>query len=375
LRVLITAVAPSHLLPMVPLAWAACAAGHQVLVAGGPGVTGAAAGAGLHAYTVGKDPVAEPVTGGPAQARDFGPRWRDRVGGVLGDYLALARGWRPDLVVTDPMEFSAFIVGGVLGRPVVTHRWGPDALTTVARPAAAEALASICAGAGLAGGLPEPALTLDPCPPGLQSPLAGAAEHIRFVPYNGAGTGSPALPERAGSRRVCVTLGIFGGQLLAHHGTTMLHSIMRAVDGLPETEAVLTVRPELREQLPPVPPSVRLVDPTPLDELLPQCDAVVHHGGTGTALTAVAHGVPPLVLTQSHPAYATTGERVQAAGAGRTIADPATQADPAAVRRALAAVLDEPAYREGTGTLRGQMHALPLPAAVVSTLEQMVRRG
>ena len=371
MRVLTTAIAPSHVLPMIPLGWALRAAGHDVLVVGGPGVTGTAQAAGLHTYPIGTEAAATPVTGGRVPAGELQRRWRDRVGAVIDEYLAFARGWAPDLILTDPMEFSAFLVGGVLGVPTVAHRWGPDVLTTRSRGPAREALESVCTRIGLADGLPEPVLTLDPCPPSLQSPLAAPARPVRFIPYNGAG-GTPApSPGSAPSRRVCISLGIFGGQMLEEHGASLLDAIMRAVAETPGTEAVLTVRPELRDRLTSVPPSVRLIDPTPLTVVLPYCDAVVHHGGTGTALTAVALGVPQLVLAQRHPGLTITGERVQAAGVGMTLDDPAEQTDPARVGAALRAVLDDPGYRQRTVAMRDQMHALPTPAALVPVLESL----
>jgi UDP:flavonoid glycosyltransferase YjiC (YdhE family) len=41
---------------------------------------------------------------------------------------------------------------------------------------------------------------------------------------------------------------------------------------------------------------VRTVGWVPLDEVLPVCAAVVHHGGAGTALGALAAGIPQFAL-------------------------------------------------------------------------------
>jgi UDP:flavonoid glycosyltransferase YjiC (YdhE family) len=370
MRIMITALAPSHLLPIVPLAWAARAAGHDVLVVGGPGVTTAGAAAGLHTFVIGADPAA-PMVGGPSGPEELGQRWRTRIGAVIDPYVSIGRQWCPDLILTDPMELCAHILGGVLGRPVVAHRWGPDTLTSRSLPIAQEALAALCVSLGVSDGLPVPALSLDPCPPGLQSPLAAPAQPIRFVPYNGGGGPPPVLDERTTSRRICICLGIFGGQLMENQGTSLLDAVLAALRESPDTEAVLLLNSRLRDRLGRVPPGVRIVEPTPLGAVLPNCAAVLHHGGAGTLLTAVATGVPQLVIGLRHPALALTGERVRATGIGAVVDDPNAQADAVAIRDAIEAVLGEPSYRDRTAAMRAGLLRMPTPAEVVPALERL----
>ncbi|MFE9117175.1 glycosyltransferase [Streptomyces sp. NPDC007172] len=63
-----------------------------------------------------------------------------------------------------------------------------------------------------------------------------------------------------------------------------------------DVEVVATLNAEQLDALGPTPPNVRAVDFVPLNQLLPSCAAIIHHGGAGTFLTALAHGVPQVVV-------------------------------------------------------------------------------
>ncbi|MGD0387529.1 MAG: glycosyltransferase [Tepidisphaeraceae bacterium] len=49
-----------------------------------------------------------------------------------------------------------------------------------------------------------------------------------------------------------------------------------------------------------LPPEVRHVDYVPFSRLLPDCAALVHHGGIGTAAQGLAAGIPQLVVPMAH---------------------------------------------------------------------------
>lgn len=86
-------------------------------------------------------------------------------------------------------------------------------------------------------------------------------------------------------------------------GTGMMHAAVAfraAIDAgrqLGFRSLLLTKYPQ---QLPdPLPPTVRHFAFVPLQSLLPECSAIVHHGGVGTTAKALAAGVPQLVLPWS----------------------------------------------------------------------------
>jgi hypothetical protein len=82
------------------------------------------------------------------------------------------------------LQFTALIVVGVLGVPVVHHRWGVDPASDLALRDARTGLADLAAAAGL-DEVPSPVTKLGPCPPTLRRPTAEPGTPIRFVPFNG----------------------------------------------------------------------------------------------------------------------------------------------------------------------------------------------
>ena len=383
MRVLIISTPVStHLAPLIPLAWGLRAAGHQVLVAGQPDVVGTARDGGLSVAVVGEAfHVTDVLMGGlppglrpvqavgrpePAALGAATRVWTMHARYVLGPYLELARRWRPDLVVSDRLEYAALLVGGALGVPVVQHRWGIDVIATAGWAGARRAMTGPARRLGL-DALPEPALVLDPAPAVLQSPDADPAVPVRYVPCNGVGT-VPAWAHRpTRPRRVCVTL---GRMTLDLNGAGLLRTVVEAFRLLPDVEGLVTVGAEHRGCLEQVPDNVSVVDPAPLDLFLDTCDAIVHHGGSGTCLTAAAIGLPQLVLPQLLDMFE-VGDRVVAAGVGLSLDDAARQDDPADVAGALGRLLDDPAFGRAATALAADVARMPAPGALVPRLEEL----
>ncbi|MGX8909857.1 nucleotide disphospho-sugar-binding domain-containing protein [Streptomyces netropsis] len=377
----------THLMPLVPLAWALRAAGHELLVVGQPDVMGVARQAGLNAVSIGdrfgmedvfrsmlvpgKRPIELWGRLDPAHLEHFPPVWKDHSDRVLPAYLEFARAYRPDLIVADPMEFNSLVVGGLLGVPVLHHRFGVDAVSEPVRAAARGALRDSCRGLGL-DELPDPGIQLDPCPPGLQLPGLQQALPIRYVPFNGSGEVPSWLrqerPSAPGKRRVVVSLGT---RTLALNGVPFMRALLRSFDGLRDVEAIATVPEAFRDEIGAVPGNVRMTDPVPLHLLVETCDAVVHHGGSGTVLTTVHAGLPHLVLPQMADQFGHADQLV-ATGVGIMIGDAAGQNDPVCLRGALEELLSEPGYAKGASELREAMREMPTPAEVVTGLGRLL---
>jgi UDP:flavonoid glycosyltransferase YjiC (YdhE family) len=375
----------SHFAPMIPLAWALRARGHEVMVAGQPDITGPARAAGLCAATIGdtfavSDLMTSAVPDGRRPIEVLG-RPDDKVLGrsalvwimharyTVPAYLRLARAWRPHLIVSDPMEFGALIVAAVLGIPAVHHRWGIDSISAPAWRPASRTLAGTCARLGL-DRLPGPALVLDPCPADMQAPGAPASSPIRYVPHNGTGGVPSWALERPAGRRVCVC---FGRLTPGLNGLPLLKRVAAALADLPDTEVLLAVDAGYGEALGRLPASTRLVGNVPLSLFLASCDLVVHHGGSGTGMTATALGRPQLVVPGLQDQFA-FADRIAACGAGISVDDAARQNDAAALREAADAVLARPSFGQCASQLRDDIAAMPTPAAVVPGLEQLAGR-
>lgn len=372
----------SHVLPLVPLLWAFRAAGHEVLAAVQPDVLGSIRSAGLTATTIGPPAYLEdmlldgldgrrPIEVRPRPAPDtlggYGRVWTTHTKYLVADYLAFAQEFRPDLVVADPLDYSSLIVGGVLGVPVVHHRWSVDPISGVARRASRPSLRRLCQRYGL-DELPEPTVLLDPCPPALQMPDIEPGTPIRYVPFNGNGLVPSWLREpRRGSRRVVMST---GSQTLLLNGISHMRTVLTALARIGDLEIVATVEERYRDGLGPLPDAVRVVDPAPLHLFFDSCDAVVHHGGVGTTMTSTAFGLPQLVLPQLADQFA-MGDRLADLGAGITFDKAAEQDDPQNLQDALSALLGEPAYRKAAEELAVQMAGMPPPSQVAEDLAKL----
>lgn len=381
---------PGHLSPLTPLAWALRGAGHEVLVAGQPDVMATAAAAGLTAVSVGDSFGMEallhdllPIGLRPIQcwvdpsdeeqSADFARAWAAHNERVLPGYLDVARAFDPHLIVSDVLEYSSLITGLALGVPVVQHRWGVDPLSGPTRIQARLHHRELTERLGLPG-LPDPVMVLDPCPPSLQVARAEPGTPIRHAHAHGnaplpawvqADRADRATEER---QRVVVSL---GRSTLALNGGYLLRGIIRAFDELPEAEALVTVDGAFREEIGSVPDNVRLIDPTPLHMLLGASDAVLHHGGAGTTMSATWCGLPQLVLPQLADQFAHAAQ-VAATGAGLALHTAPEQDDPERITLALAELLADPGYAKAAGELRREMEMMPAPSQVVSDLERLV---
>ncbi|MEV4926779.1 nucleotide disphospho-sugar-binding domain-containing protein [Streptomyces roseoverticillatus] len=374
-------------MPAVPLMWALRSAGHEVMFLGQPDVVGMARSSGLPTVSegalfdvdelfLGLPPGRRPIEIGLAQLPQGGwtaaaLAWVFHAKYLLEPYLDFARRWKPDLIVTDPLEYAGLIVGGVLGVPVVHHRWGPEPISSAGLGLARKLLHGRAVRHGLAG-LPDPDMLLDPFPAEIALPDEPRGRPIRPVAYNGGGSvPSWALPGDREGRRVCVS---FGRSILPLNGMSLIRHVVDAFDGLEDVEAVVTLERERHAELGPVPKQVRLVDPVPIREVLEGSDAVVHHGGGGTTLTAVLAGLPHLLLPQIMDQHVRC-ERLEAAGVGIRLGDAAGQNDPAAIREALTALLDEQRFRTAAADLGERTRALPSPAEVARELEELALRS
>jgi UDP:flavonoid glycosyltransferase YjiC (YdhE family) len=382
MRVLVlTNPVPTHFTQLVPLAWALRSAGHDVLVVAQPDVIPTVRSAGLVAVGAGEPfdatkGVQRKLAGDkrlretferrpPEQMGSFAAVWMRQARVYLPEYLPIVRQFRPQLIVANHVEFTSLLVGGAEGIPVVAHRWGVDPMSGPALRDAGAELADLAGDLGL-DGLPSPAETVDPCPPSLRLPSTEPGTPIRYVPFNGPGERPSWYRPEPGVRRVAVSLGT---ATLALNGVPHVRRLLGACATIPDVEVIATCDEQYWDALGPLPPQVRLVAWTPLHLFFDTCDAVVHHGGGGTSLTATAFGLPQLVLPQWADQY-DMGERLQDVGAGICLDDLADQDDPATLSDALETLLSQPGHRKAAGELRHEMAGMPSPAAVAADLAQ-----
>ena len=270
----------------------------------------------------------------------------------------------------EPQNLAGAIAAAALGVPGVRQLWGPDETTQLDldRLAVLGPLADRV-GVRLADVRQAGDLLLDPCPPGMQVALAAPSTPVRFVPYNGPTVLPDWLrlppPDRP---RVCLTWGTMMASL-GIDSKIDLPAVIAAVAGL-DIELVLALHPAQHAGLGELPDNVRLPrTPLALQLVLPSCQALVHQGGAGSMMTALAAGVPqvvvPLVSDQHFNA-----ERLVAVGAGLSL--PAGRGRPGGqVRGLVADLLAGTRIPQRAAELAGQVAAMPPPAQVVPVLERL----
>jgi UDP:flavonoid glycosyltransferase YjiC (YdhE family) len=362
---------------MVPLAWAARAGGHEVAVAVPPELRGLAAASGLPYAVVGRDVDAvaafREIVSAPPGAGGGGPRVLKLIGALAEamaeDLADLLGGWRADLVVHDPTAFAGPIAAAAAGVPAVRHLYGTDLLgAPAARNFLPAVLEPVADRLGLGEVDPFGVATVDPCPGSLQLPTASRRLPMRYVPSSPHGRTAPPLPPRGSRRRVAVTWGTTLDRL--DPSLHLAGEVARAIAG-PETGVVLAVTAEQVPLLGELPPWTHVVSDGALHQVLPECDAVVAHGGAASILTAVAAGLPQLLLPRL-PDHVRHSARLAEVGAGLVVPAAEAHGQPELVRERLTGLLDDPGYAARAGQLSAESRMQPSPAEVVTELELLV---
>lgn len=388
-----------HWFPLVPLGWALQASGHEVRVVCAPSQAADVGAAGLTAVPVlaevdmaflarlqnvwnaqdGSWPYRglppHPVTGRPMASlgefsfadfgREAGARLSTPTERSFDAAVEFARAWSPDLVVHELLSMEGLLAARVLKVPSVLQLWGP--VGTEEDEPGLRVRPEDPTGAFRRHGAGEftPDMierVLDPCPEVLRPRTSAERLAVRYVPYNGPGGVPMGLPDRGDRPRVCVVWG--NSTRLVGPQAFRLPEVVEAVAGL-GAEVVLTASAADVAALGALPAGVHVLEHCPLHLLLPSCDAVVHHGGAGTTMTAAASGLPQLAMACAMDQFLNS-RRVAASGAG--IALPAHAADVAGVRDAVGRLLREPGHRTAARRMREEMLRMPAPSLVADAL-------
>nr|WP_240979619.1 glycosyltransferase [Streptomyces sp. HNM0574] len=367
---------PATIFGIVPLATAVRNAGHQVFMAAPEEMAPVVSRSGLPALSVtphdiwhyiGSDRAGNPATvpEEPRALMEFIGSWFAHMG--ADGYASLKEitgNWRPDLVVGGTMSYAAPLTAARLGVPWVLQEWDAsewewtdDGARRVLEPELREL--------GLPG-IPEPDLRIGVAPPALAPPRPGPVQLMRWTPGNLQSSLEPWMYTRPARKRVCVTA---GSRASSDRNLEQLLWLADRLEG-PDVEVVIPAPAEIADELRARRPGV-LTGWIPLDVLAHTCDALVHHAGGATTLTAVHAGVPQLIIPESK-AFMPLAKRLEKLGAALALGpDEATDDE---VVRSCRRLLDEPDFRRSAAALGGEMARLPAPADFVPQLEKLAGR-
>jgi len=382
MRVLFTTQAGSgHWRPLAPLAKALEAAGHEIAFATTPVACAALTAYGFPCFPVGADDWLvkgqSRAEGTPVEPVQAATVWVEvfvkvRATATLPDVLTVCRGWQPDLLVHELTEFAGCVAAERLGLPHATFQvgaWRPDLHRLVA-----PALNRLRAGVDLP---PDPDLAmlyrhllLTPVPPSFQfpdRPLPATAQAIRYVPFDHepgdderAPTWVDDLPPRP---TVYATLGT------AYNRTPGIFAAILDALGDEPLNLVVAVGPHQDPaDFGTQPAHIRVERYVPQSVLFPRCDLAIMHGGFGSVLTALGHGLP-MVLLPIAADQPDNARRCAELGVAEVVGPDVRT--PEAIRAATRTVLREPDYRQNTTRLRDEIQALPGLEHASRLLEQL----
>lgn len=337
----------AHLYPMIPLAWAARAAGHEVCVVSHPSIGGLTSIQGLP-FAAFCDADAIPVPMGPGGAWPQGRMDVGRVTGQLNlpfadmgtwitfgqfllpcmwDFLpykspagepmpamdglvTFFQGWRPDLVIWDPTMPGAAVAARVVGARQARFTgpdyvgWSLDALARAAGdpsgPDIENPLIETIRPMAERYGVPVDRETLygewtiNPMPPMLTLPVRTRTLPMQWIPHVSQNVMPDWLYPVPKRPRIAISLGVSTRQYIAadwSHVAILLDAL-----GELDVEVVAMLNDIQMEHVVKVPDNIRVIDFFPLDQLAPTCAAVIHHGGFGSLITAGRAKVPQIVV-------------------------------------------------------------------------------
>jgi UDP:flavonoid glycosyltransferase YjiC (YdhE family) len=361
-----------HVLPLVPLAVALREAGHEVRVACGGGVTevntrglpvdDVAGGLHLGRVTAGvvlrRPGSAVRERGGRAGTAVVGELFGRVNAGLVDAVVDLARRWRPDLVVHEPLAVAGAVAAARLGVPAVLQENSlADGPALVAATLTSPALRAALHHHGL-DDLPAPALVLTVAPRSVVGPRAGLP--LRAVPPEAGGEAPEWLRRPCYRPRIVVSRSTAPGA----SGADPARAVAAAAVAL-DAEVVL-VRPRGHAAHRGLAGSVRRTGWVPLDQVLPHATALVHHGGAGSALGALAAGLPQLVVPGAGDRRS-TAELLAARGAA--LAVPVREIS----TEVLSHLVRDPGLRCAAQEVQREMAGMPAPARLVDALEEVAR--
>jgi UDP:flavonoid glycosyltransferase YjiC (YdhE family) len=380
-RVLFTFAGGSgHADPLVPIALAIRAAGHEVAFHGRRSGAATAVERGFALFADLAEAPGDPRSIAPLAPVDRGREERDFRAG-FAERLARARAakieetaatWRPDVIVCDEADFGAMLVAERLGIPnaiVLVSASGSFGGPGVVEPALRRVRRDLALDPDGLGSMLRGRLTLNPFPPSFRDPrfpLPNATVSFRPAPAGGTAA-LPVSLERLGDvgPAVYVTL----GTIFPAESGDLFPRLLAALRAL-EVHAIVTVGRELDPAVfGPQPDRIVVERFVPQGAILPRCDVVVNHAGSGSILGALAHGLPivALPLGADQPWNA---DRVEALGLGVVL--DAITATPDELAAAIDTALGDATMRARATAMRDELERLPGVESTVPHLEQLL---
>lgn len=371
-----------HLQPLVPVARAAQKMGHPVAFGCGHALAAVVQAEGFPVFPLGtrngSAPKRLPLR--PLDAAREALEFRDgfaRRGAQNRAPLAYALcvDWQPDVLVCDETDFGSMAAAERFGIPYVTVN--VIAVGSFVRPEQiADALHDLREQSGLP---PDPGLkmlgrylVLSPVPPSFRDPAfplpATAFSYRPFEP----GDAHFELPRLLRFPNSAPLIYFTLGTVFNVESGDLFVRVLAGLRDLP-VNVVVTVGTEIDPaEFGEMPDTIRIVRFIPQEQIVSHCALVISHGGSGSVLGALAHGVP-MVLLPMGADQPLNAARCAELGVGEWL-DPLAAA-PESVSDAVTRVLNHASYRTRAARMRDEYLALPAAASAVEALTALADRN
>ena len=372
--------------PFIPLGHALVEAGHEVVVATGAnlrsrvqenGLTFAEAGLPAMDGVIAAMADPEVEAAAPGDRISFPAAMFGAVhpGAKLAPLRDLSESSPFDLIVHPPVDVSGPLIAAELDLPSVCYGFGQPF-----DPAVVAAMAGRSRPFWEAAGLqPDPhggiyrGVYLDPRPSmlrGAETVLAAHGTH----PIRPEVPGDPAapLPAWADALQQHPAVYVSLGTAPLFNQPEKFAPLLAGLTG-EAVEVVVTVG-DLNDPagFGELPATVHVEKWLPLSPLLPRCDAVLCHAGSGTTLAALAAGLPLVLVPQGADQF-DNARACERAGVARILMP--DHVTPAAVRDAVRTVLrDDSSERAAARALAAEIAAMPSAVEVVNDLVSIAAR-
>ena len=364
--------AHGHVYPLLPLADAARRAGHEVLFATDEVMFPTLHRANLDTVKTGI-PIATAfrrIKVARSLPEDSDTDTTTAVGAsVFGDLLPrtvfattkpVIERFGPDLVICEIGNPGAWFAAEHVGVPAMGVTWG-RVMSTPLNQVIAAITAKTAADLGVSGMVPY----LDVCPESLQSEsFRNGAERLPLRPVGWSFADEELPPVVTERERPLVYVTISSGpQTLS---VPLLRDIVAGLSRLP-VDVLVSTGSTAVDQMSGLPDNVHVRSWVPQTLVIPHTALVVHHGGPGCMLNALAAGVPQLVLPDTSGAEPGTGITIKECGAGDML--PQAEATVELVYEKAKALLDSEPAHQAAAELAREIAEMPSPEQVIELLE------
>jgi UDP:flavonoid glycosyltransferase YjiC (YdhE family) len=216
-------------------------------------------------------------------------------------------------------------------------------------------------------------LFLNQCPPLLQMQVACSAVRyalLRPALYDGADAwNGPALPlwDSPAHPLLFVTLGTVPA---FYREPRIFQAIIDGLHNQPMNAVIAAGIDNPLVQSGDVPRNVQITGFVPQSLLNPQLAVVICHGGPGTTISALSHGIPLLLIPRGGAVQVRVAAACERAGVARVLSSGEVTAE--GVRANVRELIENPSYRAAARQLAAQIEAMPDHDAAICQIERGV---